>query len=122
MLERIQFLAEKGLTLTMVLHDILSNRITHLQECTRTPWMYTGENDTTSLECGSGTDMDTGALATTLLKLSTDPSSTDFVTPPVHCITICTNQAMRSLLLNVMPMLDDIDIAMWQRGDLSHTM
>jgi hypothetical protein len=37
----------------------LSNRITHLQECTRTPWMYTGENDTTSLECGSGTDMDT---------------------------------------------------------------
>jgi hypothetical protein len=47
-----------------------------------------------------------------LSKLSTDPSSIGFITPPVHCMSICMNQAARMLLLKAMSTLDDIDIAM----------
>jgi hypothetical protein len=46
-LERIQFLAEKGLTSMMVMRDFLSKRITPLQERARPVWLYTGENDAT---------------------------------------------------------------------------
>jgi hypothetical protein len=44
------FLAEKGLTSMMVLHDYLSKHITPLQERTRPVWMYTKVNDATRLE------------------------------------------------------------------------
>jgi hypothetical protein len=47
MLDRICFLAEKGLTSMMVLHDYLSKHIVPLQEHVRPAWMYTGVNDTT---------------------------------------------------------------------------
>jgi hypothetical protein len=90
-LERIQFLAEKGLTSLMVMRDFLSKRITPLQERARTAWLYTRENDATRLEPSHGMDLETGVLETMLLKLSTDPSSIDFVTPPVHYMPICTD-------------------------------
>jgi hypothetical protein len=47
MLRRIRFLAEKDLTLMMVLFDFLSNRITPRQLRARLTRMYTGENDAT---------------------------------------------------------------------------
>jgi hypothetical protein len=55
--------------------------------------------------------MDAGALETVLSKLSTDPSSTNFITHPEHCLPICTNQATRSLLQKVLSTLGNIDIA-----------
>jgi hypothetical protein len=111
MLERIQFLAEKGLMSMIVLHDFLSKHITPLQERVRPVWLYTGGNDATRLERGPGMDLEPGVLETMLSKLSTNPSSIDFITPPAHCMPICMNQAARSLLLKVMPLLDDINIA-----------
>jgi hypothetical protein len=47
MLDRICFLAEKGLTSMMVLLNYLSKHIVPLQEHVRPTWMYTGVNDTT---------------------------------------------------------------------------
>jgi hypothetical protein len=82
-------------------------------------WLYTEENDATQLEHGPRTDLEPGMLDTMLSKLSTDPSSIGFVTPPVHCMPIYVDKAARSLLLKVMPTLDDIDIALQQRGDPS---
>jgi hypothetical protein len=84
--------------------------------------MYTGENDTTWLERSHGADLDARVLETSLSKLSTDSSFTGFITPPMHYMPICMNQAMRSLLLKAMPTLDNIDIMIWQRGDPSHGM
>jgi hypothetical protein len=121
-LERIQFLAEKGLTSILVLHDFLSKCIAPFQERARPVWLYTRENDATWLEQGRGTNLVPGVLETTLSKLSTDPSSIGFITPPVHCMPICTDQATRSLLLKVMPTLDDIDIATRRRGDQSRRL
>jgi hypothetical protein len=40
--------------------------------------------------------------------------------PPAACEPICTNQVARMTLLMAMPMLDDVDITMVQRGNLSH--
>jgi hypothetical protein len=55
-----------------------------------------------------------------LPKLSIDSSSADFINPPTRCLPLCLDQAMRSLLLKELPMLDDIDIAPRQMGDQSH--
>jgi hypothetical protein len=40
-------------------------------------------NDTTRLERGDRSDMDSEVLALSLSRLSTDPSFDDFTTPPV---------------------------------------
>jgi hypothetical protein len=39
--------------------------------------------------------------------------------PPASCGAICMDQAARTSLLATMPTLDDVDIAVVQRGDLS---
>jgi hypothetical protein len=112
-LQRIHFLAEKGLTSMIVLHDFSSKRIATLQERAGPSWLYTRENGATRLERGPEMDLEPGVLHTMLLKMSTDPSSIGFLTPLAHCMPICTNQAIGSLLLKAMPTLDNIDIAAW---------
>jgi hypothetical protein len=74
-LERIQFLAEKGLTTMIVLHDFLSKHIAPLQERARPAWLYTEENDATRPKHGLGMDLEPRVLDTMLSNLSTDPSS-----------------------------------------------
>jgi hypothetical protein len=88
-LERIWFLAKNGLTSRMVLHDYKSKCITPLQARTRPAWVYTGVNDTTRLERGAGSCLDDGALALSLMKLTPNPFSVDFITPPAVCQPIC---------------------------------
>jgi hypothetical protein len=104
----------------MVLHDFLSKRIAPLQDRARPAWLYTSENDATRLERGCGLDLDSGVLEVMLSKQSTDPSFSNFINPPAPCIPICLDQAVRSLLLKVMPRLDDIDITVHQRGGGMH--
>jgi hypothetical protein len=88
-LKRIRFLAENGLMSMMVLFNFLSKRFTPLQQCARPAWMYTGENNVTQLECGHRSDQDLMVLTGMLLKLSIDPSSADFINPPVWCMPLC---------------------------------
>jgi hypothetical protein len=58
-LDRIQYLAESGLTSLMVLHDFLSRRLAPLQDRATCPaWMYTGVNDIMRLERGPGSSLD----------------------------------------------------------------
>jgi hypothetical protein len=101
----------------MVVFDFLSKRIAPLQLCARPAWMYTRENDATQLEHGSGLDPDLTVRTGMLSKLNIDPSSNDFINPPVRCTPLCLDQATRSLLLKELPTLDDIDIALRQMGD-----
>jgi hypothetical protein len=56
------------------------------------------------------------------MKMSIDPHSSDFINPLPLCNPIFRDQAVRSLLLKHMPTLDDIDVAMWQVGDMSQGM
>jgi hypothetical protein len=79
-------------------------------------------NDARQLERGNKLNLDVGPLAMVLSRLSPNPSSTDFITHPEHCLPIYANQAMRLLLLKGMPMLDDIDIARMWRGKESRGM
>jgi hypothetical protein len=82
-LDRIQYLAESGLTSLMVLHDFLSRRLTPLQDrATRPAWMYTGVNDIMRLERGPGSSLDGELLATCLKALTTDWFSAELATPP----------------------------------------
>jgi hypothetical protein len=54
-LDRIQYLAESGMTSLMVMHDFLSRRLAPIQYRATCPaWMYTGENDIMRLERGPG--------------------------------------------------------------------
>jgi hypothetical protein len=113
-------LAESGLTSLMVLHDFLSRRLTPLQDrATRPAWMYTGVNDIMRLERGLGSSLDGELLAACLKVLTTDQFSAELVTPPASCGAICMDQAARTALLVAMPTLDDVDITVVQRGDLS---
>jgi hypothetical protein len=111
-LGRIQILAESGLTSMMVLHDYVSNRITPLLERTYLAWLYTGVND-------DGSTLGEEALTLVMGKLSPNPSSHHFITPPASCQPLCMDQAVRTLLLVVMTSMDDIGIALIQMGDQS---
>jgi hypothetical protein len=95
----------------MVLYDYVSKRITPLQERTCPVWLYTGVNDVTRLERGDVSALGEEALALVMGKLSPDPSSHDFVTPPVSYKPLCMDQAASTLLQVAMPSMDDIDIA-----------
>jgi hypothetical protein len=77
-------------------------------------------NNITQLERGDRFVLGEEALALVMGKLSPDPSSHDFVTPPASCQPLCMDQATRTLLLVVMSSMDNIDIAPIQRGDQSH--
>jgi hypothetical protein len=117
-LDRIQYLAENGLTLLMVLHDFLSKRLAPLQDQSHRPaWMYTGVNDIMRLNRGPVSSLGDALLAASLKVLTTDQPSTELMTPVVACEPLCTNQTVRTTLLVIMPTLDDIDITPVQRGD-----
>jgi hypothetical protein len=99
-LDRIQYLAENGLTLLMVLHDFLSMRLAPLQDRSHRPaWMYTGVNDIMRLDCELGSSLDEILLAASLKALTTDQFSTELVVPVAVYEAICVNQAMRTVLL-----------------------
>jgi hypothetical protein len=88
-IERIRCLAGHGLSSMMVLSDFLSRCITPLQSCIRLAWQFIGEGNTTRLEHDHGSDLAPGVLRTLLGKLSLDPSSTNFVTPPSVRAPLC---------------------------------
>jgi hypothetical protein len=56
-------------------------------------------------------------VATSLKALTMDQFLADLVVPATVCEPICVNQVERTALLATMPMLDDVDIALVQRGD-----
>jgi hypothetical protein len=116
-IERIKHLTSHGLSVMMVLHDFLSRCITPLQDRAHLTWMYTGEGDTTQLERGRNSDLDPDVLGVLLGRLSPNPSSVDFITPPAVCAPMCLDQAMRMRLMRELPTLDDINIVARQRGD-----
>jgi hypothetical protein len=118
-LGKIWILDESRLTPMMVLHDYVLKRIAPLQERTRPAWIYTEVNNITQLERGDGSVLSEEALVLVMGKLSPDPSSHDFVTPPTSCQPLCVDQAVRSMPLVVMPSMDDIGIAQIQRGNQS---
>jgi hypothetical protein len=122
-LDQIQYLVESGLTSLMVLHDFLSRRLPPLQDrATRPAWMHTGVNDIMRLERGPGSSLDGELLAACLKALTTDQFPAELAVPPASCGAICMDQAARTVLPAAMPMLDDVDIAVVQRGDLSRGM
>jgi hypothetical protein len=111
-LDRIQYLAENGLTSLMVLHDFLSKRLAPLQDRPHRPaWMYTGVNDIMQLDRGPGSSLGDTMLAVSLKVLTMDQPSAKLVTPAASYEPLCVNQAVRTMLLAIMPMLDDVDIA-----------
>jgi hypothetical protein len=104
----------------MILHDFLSRRLAPLQDrATRPAWMYTGVNDIMRLERGPGSSLDGELLAACLKALTTDQFLAELATPPASCGAICVDQAARTALLSTMPTLDDVDIAVVHRGNLS---
>jgi hypothetical protein len=119
-LDRIQYLAENGLTSLMGLHDFLSKRLAPLQDRSHRPtWMYTGVNDIMRLDCGPGSSLGDALLAACLKALTTDQPSAGLVTPAATCEPLYANQAARTTLLAIMPTLDNVDIAPVQRADQS---
>jgi hypothetical protein len=81
--------------------------------------MYTGENDIMRPERGPGSSLDGDLLAACLKALTTDQFSAKLAMPPASCRAICMDQAVRTVLLAAMPTLDDVDITVVQRDDLS---
>jgi hypothetical protein len=68
-------------------------------------------NDVTRLERGGRSVLSEEALVLVMGKLSPNPSSDDFITPPASCQPLCVDQAVRSILVVAMPSMDDVGIA-----------
>jgi hypothetical protein len=119
MVERIKHLMTHGLSVMMVLHDFLSRCIAPLQDRACPAWMYTVEGDTMRLERDRDSGLDPDVLGALLARLSPNPSSVDFVTPPAACTPMCSDKVARMRLLRELPTLDDISIVARQRGDES---
>jgi hypothetical protein len=91
-LDRIQYLAENGQTLLMVLHNFLSKHLAPLQDRShRLAWMYTGVNDIMRLDRGSGSSLGDTLLAASLKALTMDQPSAELVTPAMACGPLYTN-------------------------------
>jgi hypothetical protein len=91
-LDRIQYLAENGLTSLTMLHDFLLKHLTPLKDRPCPAWMYTGVNDIMRLDHGPGSSLDDVLLAVSLKALTRDQFSTEFVVPPAICEPICMNR------------------------------
>jgi hypothetical protein len=91
-LDRIQYLAENGLTSLTMLHDFLLKHLTPLKDWPCPAWMYTGVNDIMRLDHGPGSSLDDVLLAVSLKALTRDQFSTEFVVPPAICEPICMNR------------------------------
>jgi hypothetical protein len=81
--------------------------------------MYTGVNDIMRLDHGPGSSLGDTLLAASLKALPTDQPMAELVTPAAACEPLCANQTVRTTMLAIIPMLDDVDIALVQRGDQS---
>jgi hypothetical protein len=117
--ERIQFLASHDLSSMMVLSIFVSRHITPLQSCVRPTWLYTGEGDATRLEREQGSNLASDEQRALLGKLSPDPASAGFTTLPPAYAPLCSDQATRRRLLQELSTLDDISLAVRQKGDES---
>jgi hypothetical protein len=105
----------------MVLHDFLSKHLAPLQDRSHRPaWMYTGVNYIMRLDRGPRSSLGDTLLAASLKSLTTDQPMAELVTPAAACEPLCMNQTARTALLAIMPKLDNVDIALVQRGDQSH--
>jgi hypothetical protein len=91
-LDRIQYLAENGQTLLMVLHNFLSKHLAPLQDRSHhLAWMYTGANDIMRLDRGSGSSLGDTLLAASLKALTMDQPSAELVTPAMACGPLYVN-------------------------------
>jgi hypothetical protein len=104
----------------MVPHNFLSKHLAPLQDGSHRPaWMYSRVNDIMQLDRGLRSSLDDTLLDASLKALTTDPPPAELMTPTADCEPLSVNQAARTALLVIMPMLDDVDIAPVQRGDQS---
>jgi hypothetical protein len=72
MLDRIQYVAENGLTSLMVLHNFLLKRLAPLQDWSHRPaWMYTGVNDIMWLDHRPESNLGDTLLAASLKSVTT---------------------------------------------------
>jgi hypothetical protein len=71
------------------------------------------------LEHDQGTDLDLKVLDIMLSKLSSDSISDNVINPLPSCLPIFMDQEARSMLLKMMPTLNDIDVVVRQVGDTS---
>jgi len=108
-------LAREGLNSLMVLHDFLSHRLAPLQERSRGAWLYTGANDATRLERGAGPD--TEMLSVMLRKLCGSSVVVKNIQIPHPCRPLCSNQAERRRVRDLMPTLDETGLAAVQADD-----
>jgi hypothetical protein len=81
--------------------------------------MYTKVNDIMRLDHRPRSSLGDALLATRSKALTMDQSMAELVMSAPACEQLCVNQAARTAMLAIMPMLDDIDIAPLQRGDQS---
>jgi hypothetical protein len=81
--------------------------------------MYTGVNDIKRLDRGPGSNLGDTLLAASLKALTMDQPSAELMMPTVGYEPLSVNQVVRTVLLVIIPTLDDINIALVQRGDQS---
>jgi hypothetical protein len=106
-LDRVKNLSRSGLTSLMVLGDFLKRQIAALQQRTRMAYMYTGSNDCCRIARGPGTDFTRAELEVAIWGMTGDAFSSESLVLPSGVKALCEDQALRALVLALMPTLDE---------------
>jgi hypothetical protein len=115
-LVRVKTLVRGGLTSMMVVGDFLRRCIAPLQQRSRMAFMFTGSNECCRIVCGLGTNLTSAELEASIRVMTSEVYTPESLVLPREIKTLCEDQAMRSVVLALMPTLDEGGLAVRQEG------
>jgi hypothetical protein len=116
-LDRIKGLATGGLTLMHVVGDLLKRRIKPLQRRSRLCCWFTGPNDIGRIQHGPGTDLSWDDLAVLVGGITRETFVPESLILPQNIPALCDDPGLRTVILAMLPTLDESGVAVRQTGD-----
>jgi hypothetical protein len=116
-LGRIKSLATGGLTSMHMVGDFLKRRIAPLQARARLSCWFTGPNDLGWVHRGPGTDLSWEELELLVKGITGESFVAKTLIPPKDIPSLCDDQGLRAAILDWLPTLDEMGVAVRQTSD-----
>jgi hypothetical protein len=115
-LDRVKTLARGGLTSMIVLGDFLRRRIALLQQRSRMACMFTGVNDYSRIVRGAGSELSGAELEVLIRAMTGEAYAPESLALPRGVKALCEDQAMRTVVLEMLPTLNEGGLVVRQVG------